>query len=100
MTEAGKFTRLPKCSPSALLFCHIQGYAVELGTEPPEPEGLALVHVPDSEPSPKSDHQALVTQGTRVGTGGHVAGEQVYGELAFQRGRSEATRGEDFTRRH
>lgn len=39
---------------------------MELGTEPLEPEGLALVHVPDSEPSPKSDHQALVTQGTRA----------------------------------
>lgn len=39
---------------------------MELGTEPPEPEGLALVHAPDSEPSPKLDLQALVTQGTRA----------------------------------
>lgn len=59
--EAGKFTHLPKCSPSALPLRYVQCCTVELGTEPPEPADLALTHIPDSVPNPQSAPQALVT---------------------------------------
>lgn len=59
--EAGKFTHLPKCSPSTLLVRYIQCCTAELGTEPPEPAVLAFTHIPDSVPNPQSAHQALVT---------------------------------------
>lgn len=50
MTEAGEFTHLPECSPSVLPLYYMQCCTVELGTQPAEPKGLALILVPDSEP--------------------------------------------------